>query len=411
MPTQAALETSPVHRVFKAFQYRDFRVMWFGACVSSIGTWMQMVAQGWLIYRMSHSPFLLALDQVLGGIPIFLFSLIGGVVADRFERRRILLLSQYVQLICAALLTGLVATNVVHVWQILSLSFLAGFAQAFGGPAYQALIPSLVEREDMPNAIALNSIQFNMAVMVGPALAGQTLAMLGEKWCFGINAVSFIAPIISLSIISERFLPSKTADSIFSSLKQGIKFIRRQNSMEALIVLAFCMTALSMPMRTYIPLFVKDIFHRGPETFGNLLSLMGLGSICGSLAIAGTRDVRNTGRVAILMTAALGSSIFCFALSHSLSLSLAMMALVGFSMMAAFTTVNALVLSITSDEMRGRVMSVYNCAFRGGIPMGNLVSGWLVPVFTAPAILAANGTLLVLLALYYLLVHRRVAAL
>ena len=172
--------------------------MWIGACTSSIGTWMQIVAQGWLIYRLSHSAFLLALDQFLGGIPIFLFSLIGGVVADRVERRKILLSSQYVQMATAGILTILVATGHVHVWHILCLSFISGFAQAFGGPAYQALIPTLVEKDDMPNAIALNSIQFNVAVMVGPALAGQALAKLGEKWCFGLNAVSFLAPIISL---------------------------------------------------------------------------------------------------------------------------------------------------------------------------------------------------------------------
>jgi MFS family permease len=163
---------------------------------------------------------------------------------------------------------------------MLCLSFISGLAQAFGGPAYQALIPTLVDREDMPNAIALNSIQFNVAVMVGPALAGQALAKLGEKWCFGLNALSFLAPIISLSIISARYLPEKTTETMFGSLKQGIQFARKQTSMEALIVLAFCMTALGMPMRTYIPVFVKDIFHRGPETYGNLLSLMGLGSIC-----------------------------------------------------------------------------------------------------------------------------------
>src|SRR5690349_14309792 len=166
------METSTFRRVFKAFHYRDFRLMWIGACMSSIGTWMQIVAQGWLIYRLSHSAFLLALDQFLAGIPIFLFSLIGGVVADRAERRKILLGSQYVQMASAALLTLLVATGVVHVWHILCLSFVSGLAQAFGGPAYQALIPSLVTREDMPNAIALNSIQFNLAVSVGPALAG-----------------------------------------------------------------------------------------------------------------------------------------------------------------------------------------------------------------------------------------------
>jgi predicted MFS family arabinose efflux permease len=400
-----------IARVFKAFQYRDFRLMWFGACTSSIGTWMQIVAQGWLIYRLSHSAFLLALDQFLGGIPIFLFSLIGGVVADRVERRKILLGSQYVQMATAGILTILVATGVVHVWHILCLSFISGFAQAFGGPAYQALIPTLVEKEDMPNAIALNSIQFNVAVMVGPALAGQALANLGEKWCFGLNALSFLAPIISLSIISARFLPAKTGESMLNSLKQGIRFARKQNSMEALIVLAFCMTALGMPMRTYIPVFVKDIFHRGPETYGNLLSLMGLGSILGSLAIAGAGNMRRKGKVALAALMLLGAGISGFALSKSVPLGGAFLVLVGASMMAVFATVNSLVQLITTNEMRGRVMSVYNFAFRGGLPMGNLLSGWLVPVFTAPVVLGVNGFVLILLALYFLFVQRRLAAL
>jgi predicted MFS family arabinose efflux permease len=398
-------------RVFKAFQYRDFRLMWFGACASSIGTWMQIVAQGWLIYRLSHSAFLLALDQFLAGIPIFLFSLIGGVIADRVERRKILLGSQYVQMATASILTVLVGTGTVHVWHILCLSFISGFAQAFGGPAYQALIPTLVEKEDMPNAIALNSIQFNVAVMVGPALAGQALAKLGEKWCFGLNAVSFLAPIISLWIIKARFLPVKTTESMYGSLKQGIQFARKQNSMEALILLAFCMTALAMPMRTYIPVFVKDIFHRGPETYGNLLSLMGLGSIFGSLTIASAGNMRSKGLVALSALLFLGAGISAFALSKSVPLSGTILVLVGAAMMAVFATVNSLVQLITTNEMRGRVMSVYNFAFRGGMPMGNLLSGWLVPLFTAPVVLAVNGLLLVLLALYFLFVQRRLATL
>jgi predicted MFS family arabinose efflux permease len=400
-----------IRRVFKAFQYRDFRLMWVGACTSSIGTWMQIVAQSWLVYRLSHSAFLLALDQFLGGIPIFLFSLIGGVVADRVERRKILLGSQYLQMATAATLTVLVATGTVHVWHILCLSFVSGFAQAFGGPAYQALIPTLVEKEDMPNAIALNSIQFNVAVMVGPALAGQALAKLGERWCFGLNALSFLAPIISLSIIRTRFLPVKTTESMLASLKQGIQFARKQTSMEALILLAFCMTALSMPMRTYIPVFVKDIFHRGPETFGNLLALMGVGSIFGSLGIASAGNIKKKGVVALGALACLGVGISGFALSKSLPLSEALLVLVGASMMAVFATVNSLVQLITTNEMRGRVMSVYNFAFRGGMPMGNLLTGWLVPVFSAPMVLAVNGVLLILIAFYHLFVNRRLAAL
>ena len=405
------IETSRFRRVFKAFHYRDFRLMWFGACTSSIGTWMQIVAQGWLIYRLSHSAFLLALDQFLGGIPIFLFSLIGGVVADRVERRKILLVSQYIQMASAALLTILVTVGAVHVWHILSLSFVSGLAQAFGGPAYQALIPTLVDRDDMPNAIALNSIQFNMAITVGPALAGETLAKFGEKWCFGLNALSFLAPIVTLSIISARFLPETTTDSIFNSLKQGIRFVRNQTSMEALIVLAFLMTTLSMPLRTYIPVFVKDIFHRGPETYGNLLSLMGVGTICGSLFVASKGNMPNKGRFSLIVLICLGVGISAFSLSRWLPFSYAMLVLVGSTMMAVFATVTSLVQLITTNEMRGRVMSVYNCAFRGGMPMGNLLSGWLVPVFTAPVVLGVNGFMLVLVALYFLLIQRRVAAL
>jgi predicted MFS family arabinose efflux permease len=400
-----------IRRIFKAFQYRDFRLMWFGACASSIGTWMQIVAQGWLIYRLSHSARLLALDQVLGGLPIFLFSLFTGVIADRLERRKILLVSQYVQMFSAAVLTVLVATGVVHVWQILCLSFLSGTAQAFGAPAYSALIPTLVEKEDMPNAIALNSIQFNVAVMVGPALAGQALAKFGEQWCFGLNALSFLAPILSLSFITARFLPVKTTESMFTSLKEGIKFTRKQSSMEALIVLAFCMTALGMPMRTYIPVFVKDIFHRGPEAFGNLLALMGLGSIIGSLAIATAGNMRKKGLVALAALMCLGAGISAFALSKSLSFSGVVLVVVGASMMAVFATVSSLVQLITTNEMRGRVMSVYNFAFRGGMPMGNLLTGWLVPMFTAPIVLGVNGVLLVFVALYFLFVQRRLAAL
>ena len=385
--------------------------MWVGACISSIGTWMQIVAQGWLIYRLTHNPRLLGIDQFLGGLPIFLFSLFTGVIADRVERRKILLGSQYVQMFSAAVLTVLVAAGAVRVWEIFCLSFLAGTAQAFGAPAYLALIPTLVEREDMPNAIALNSIQFNLAVMVGPALGGMALAKFGEKWCFGLNALSFIAPIISLSIIATRFIPMKTTESMLGSLKQGIRYASKQASMGALIVLAFCMTFLCMPLRTYIPVYAKDIFQRGPETYGYLLALMGLGSIFGSLIIASAGNFQRKGLAALGALMALGACMSVFALSKSLPVSGTMLVLVGVSMMAVFATVNSLVQLITTNEMRGRVMSVYNFAFRGGMPMGNLVSGWLVPIFSAPVVLGVNGILVIFVALYFLFLQRRVAAL
>ena len=385
--------------------------MWIGACTSSIGTWMQIVAQGWLIYRLSHSSRLLGLNDFLGGLPIFLFTLVGGVVADRVERRKILLVSQYIQMASATALTVLTAFGIVQVWEIMCLSFVSGLAQAFGGPAYSALIPTLVDREDMPNAIALNSIQFNLAVTVGPALAGITLARLGEKWCFGLNALSFLAPIISLSIISARFLPERSADSMFKSFLGGFRFVWQHGAMVGLIVLAFLMTFLSMPMRTYIPVFVKDIFHRGPETYGNLLSLMGVGSICGSLMMAALGNLRHKGRFALFGLICLGGSIAGFSLSKVLPASYALLVVVGASMMAVFATVTSLVQLIITNEMRGRVMSVYNFAFRGGMPMGNLATSWLVPKYTAPIVLGANGVLLALVSVYFLLTQRRVASL
>ena len=191
-------------RVFKAFRHRDFRLLWFGACTSSIGTWMQKLAQSWLVLQISNNPFLLGLDAFLGEIPIFLFSLVGGVVADRQSRKRMLVMSQVIQMSCAFLLASLFALGVVQVWHILCLSFVVGLAQAFGGPAYQALIPTLIDKEDLPNAIALNSIQFNLARIIGPVLGGLALTELGATWCFGLNGVSFIAVIISLLILKPR---------------------------------------------------------------------------------------------------------------------------------------------------------------------------------------------------------------
>ena len=334
--------------------------MWIGACTSSVGTWMQIAAQSWLVLKLSNSPFLLGLDAFLGGIPIFLFSLIGGVVADRIERRKVLLTSQCIQMGAAFLLTLLIGFHLVRVWQILCLSFISGFAQAFGGPAYQALIPTLVSKEDMPNAIALQSIQFNVARVIGPALGGIALTQLGEIWCFGLNGLSFFAPIISLLMLKARFYPQKTSESILAGMKQGFGFIRGQAAMVSLMVLAFCMTALGVPMMTFLPVFAKDIFHQGPGMFTLFLSISGIGSIVGALTVAALGNVRHKGRIALIMLTCLGGGISGFALSASVWLSCLMLFISGASLIAVFALVNSLVQLITTNEMRGRVMSIYN---------------------------------------------------
>lgn len=385
--------------------------MWIGACTSSVGTWMQKLAQSWLVLQLSGSAFLLGLDAFLGEIPILLFSLVGGVIADRTERRNLLLVSQVIQMTCAFVLAALFATGFVRVWHILTLSFFVGFAQSFGGPAYSALVPSLVTTEDLPNAIALNSIQFNLARVIGPVLGGIALANWGATWCFSLNGISFVAVIISLLVIRTRFRPSKTGDSVLTSMKQGIGFIRKQPAMESLIVLAFCMTMLAIPLLVFLPVFARDVLHGNARTFTVLLSSSGLGSIAGALLVAGMGRFKHQGRGALLLLIVLGALITAFALSKTLVLSSIMVFLSGGVLMMVFATISSLVQLITSDQMRGRVMSVYNVAFRGGMPIGSLLIGALIPRFTAPVVLACNGVLLAVLGLYFLVMHRNLAEL
>ena len=402
-----------ISRVFKAFAYRDFRLMWFGACTSSIGTLMQTFAQAWLVFEITQSSFMLGLDSFLGSIPIVLFSLVGGVLADRTERQKLLLGSQFVQMACAFALTVLFingAKDVKHVWPILTLSFVVGTAQSFGGPAYSALIPTLVKSEDLPNAIALNSIQFNVARILGPTAGGVALA-LGPAWCFGLNGVSFIAVIISLLIIHPHFVPSKSRESVLTSMKEGFHFIRNQGTMEALIVLAFMMTLLAFPLIVFLPVFAKDVFHGGPQLYTVFLVCSGFGSIWGALTVAALGKHKHMGLLVLLMMLGLGVFIAGFALSRNFVLSCVLIFFSGALLLAVFTSITSLVQLIAPDNMRGRVISVQNVAFRGGMPVGSLVVGALVKQFTAPVVLTWNGVLLTLLALYFLLVHRKVATL
>jgi predicted MFS family arabinose efflux permease len=401
-----------LQRVFKAFQYRDFRLMWIGACTSTIGTWMQVVAQQWLVYTLSKDdPFFLGLDGFLGQIPIVLFSLLGGVMADRTDRRKMLLGSQYVQMTTALILAALTFAHVERVWHILILSFIVGSAQSFGGPAYSALVPSLVPKENLPNAIALNSIQFNLGRVIGPALGGITLATLGAAWCFGLNGISFIAVIISLYIIRAGFTPGKSTESMLVSMKQGIAFIRVQEGMKPLIVMSFLMTMMAIPLITFLPVFAKEVLHGNSKTFTALLICSGVGAICGALMVAALAKTKTQGRTALLMLIALGLSTIVFSRSTNVILSCIMIFFAGASMITVFASITSLVQAITEDSMRGRVMSVYNVAFRGGMPFGMLIVGKLIPIYTAPVTMSVVGAITILLGLYFLLVQRRIARL
>jgi predicted MFS family arabinose efflux permease len=389
-------------RTFRAFHYRDFRLMWIGACASTIGTFVQQFAQSWLVYDLTKDPFYLGLDLFLGQLPIIMFSLFGGVFADRLDRRKMLLASQYIQMTCAFLLALLFALHVVKVWHILTLSFVVGLGQSFGGPAYSALLPTLVDSKDLSNAIAMNSIQFNLARILGPTIGGLAYTTLGATWCFTLNGISFLAVIASLFMIKVNFVPSKSKEAVLTSMKHGISFIRQRDGMSALVVLAFCTTLFGFSLNGFLPVFVRNIFHKGPETYTLLLVCSGAGSICGALLVATSEKMKGQGRLTLFVLVALGFITAGFALSRWLPLSCLLMFLAGTALMASAASMVSLAQLITTDDMRGRVMSVYNLAFRAGMPLGGLILGKLIPMFGVSKALTGAGLALVAVSLYFL---------
>jgi predicted MFS family arabinose efflux permease len=382
--------------------------MWFGACASTIGTFVQQFAQSWLVYDLTKDPFYLGLDLFLGQLPIILFSLVGGVFADRMDRRKMLLVSQYIQMACAFLLAILFFTHTVRVWHILSLSFIVGLGQSFGGPAYSALLPTLVNSEDLANAIAMNSIQFNLARIIGPTIGGLAYTVFGATWCFTLNGVSYLAVIVSLFMIQVKFVPLRSREPILKSMKEGLGFIRQREGLAPLVVLAFSTTLFGFSLNGFLPVIVRTIFHKGPETYELLLVSSGAGSICGALIVAAMEKLKGQGRAALLALFVLGTATVAFALSRWLPLSCILIFIAGAAIMASASLMLSLVQLIVTDQMRGRVMSVYNLAFRAGMPLGSLALGKLIPLLGVSVALAGNGLLLVAVTLFFLLMQRNV---
>jgi len=382
--------------------------MWFGACASTIGTFVQQFAQSWLVYDLTKDPFYLGLDLFLGQLPIILFSLVGGVFADRMDRRKMLLVSQYIQMACAFLLAVLFFTHTVRVWHILSLSFIVGLGQSFGGPAYSALLPTLVNSEDLANAIAMNSIQFNLARIIGPTIGGLAYTVFGATWCFTLNGVSYLAVIVSLFMIQVKFVPLRSREPILKSMKEGLGFIRQREGLAPLVVLAFSTTLFGFSLNGFLPVIVRTIFHKGPETYELLLVSSGAGSICGALIVAAMEKLKGQGRAALLALFVLGTATVAFALSKWLPLSCILIFIGGAAIMASASLMLSLVQLIVTDQMRGRVMSVYNLAFRAGMPLGSLALGKLIPLLGVSVALAGNGLLLVAVTLFFLLMQRNV---
>ncbi len=383
-----------VARTFRAFVYRDFRLLWGGAFTSATGTWMQIVAQAWVVLDLSGSAFYLGLVGFLGQLPILLFTLLGGAFADRVDRRKLLLGSQYVQLTVAVILTILVYLGWIKVWHFLVLVFISGSGQAFGGPAYQALVPSLVEKEDVANAVALNSIQFNLARVVGPVMAGAALASFGAVFCFGLNALSFFAVIAALYMIRATFVPPKTRESVLIQIRGGFSYIWAKGDLWQLTVLGFVSTFCGVPLLTLLPVYARDIFGLGATGYSNMMAVSGTGSIVGALLYATFSKISRQGFLTLWVQVLFSILICSFASSRSLFLSFFLLFATGLCLISLFASITSLVQISTEDEMRGRMLSIFMLAFRGGMPLGDLVAGWLASQYSPTLALTVLGLLL-----------------
>jgi MFS family permease len=384
-----------------ALAYRDFRLLWFGALTSSIGTWMQKVAQAWLIVTLtgSASAFFLGLDSFLGELPILLFILIGGVVADRYNRRRLMLMSQFVQLTAAFILAGLVLSGVVRVWHILVLSAITGFAQAFGGPAYQSLIPLLVEKEHLPNAVALNSIQFNLARVIGPLVAGAALAAFGMVACFGLNGLSFLVVIAAILALRVEHAPQPTTSRIRDQLQSGVRYVRNQPQLVMLTFIGFVTAFLGFPVLTFLPVIVKDVFNQDVGLYTRLMTFAGAGAVLGALVVAWIGKHRHMGLMLLVLQGMFGLFVIALSFSRVIVLTEVLLFVAWFLLLMCMSLTTSLVQLLAPAELRGRVVSIYMVAFRGGSPIGGLVAGWLVTLLgSAPTVLAINGALLLIVA-------------
>ena len=398
--------TQAAYRIAAALTHRNFRLLWFGALTSSIGTWMQKVAQAWLIVTMtgSSSAFYLGLDSFAGEVPILLFTLIGGVVADRRDRRHMMLVSQGIQMGVALMLAVLVFTGLIQIWMVLTLSFCAGCAQAFGGPAYQSLIPTLVGKEDLPNAVALNSIQFNLARVIGPIVAGVTLASLGMVACFGLNSISFLFVIAAILALRDIHVPPAATVSIVDQMKDGLNYVRHSRNLKAVTLLGFIGAFLGLPLLTFLPVITRDVFQQDVGFYSRLMTFSGAGAVTGALVVAYVGKHRHIGRLLLIFLALFGMAMASFSLSRIPALSAAILFVAGALLVMSFSLTTSLAQLLAPAELRGRVVSIYMLAFRGGSPLGGLASGWLVTqVGSAPPVLMVNGVALTVIALFFLI--------
>jgi MFS family permease len=406
MPVDLEIEqrrSRGVGGMFRALQHRNFLLFWSGAFLSNTGTWMQAVAQGWLVLQLSTSPFWLGFDGFMGTAPGLLLTLAGGVFADLMDRRKLLIYTQIVAGLTALTLGILVATGVVQMWMILCLSFVTGCCLAIAGPSYMALVFDLVGREDLANAVALNSTQFQLARVLGPAFAGIGFTLFGLAGCFFANALSFVAVVTGLKMV--RFDRPKRDDDLpvrsmkdkrafIQDLVEGFHYVGHRPRVSMLLMISAVTSLFGLPYIFMTPVFARDVFHLGATGLALLMGTAGAGALFGALFLAYLGDFRHKGWFVLGGDFAFAVCLICFSLSTRVVVSLVFLFLLGFGIVCSMAVTNTLLQKLVTDEMRGRVMSMFMLSFIGAMPIGSLIAGAASHRFGVQHTLATGGLLI-----------------
>jgi MFS family permease len=399
--------------MFRALQYRNYRLFFTGQSISLIGTWMQQVAMSWLVYRLTDSVFLLGMVSFANQIPSFVLGPFAGVISDRFNRHRVLLLTQFLLLLQASALAFLVLSETITITHILVLGAFSGVVNAFDMSARQSLVVHLVEkREDVSNAIALNSSMFNMARLVGPSVAGALIAAVGEGVCFLINALSYLAVLGSLILLRlPEFIKSTEQENVFQSLGEGFRYAFGFAPIRTILLLIASLSLFGMPFSVLMPVFARDVLHGDASTLGLLMGASGVGALCAALYLAARKTVIGLGKVIVGAALLFGVGLISFSFSQTLVLSLICIFFTGLGMILQMASSNTLLQTIVDDDKRGRVMSFYSMAFMGMAPVGSLLAGWAAEHYGVHYTLMACGIISLLTIIPFALMFPRLRVL
>ncbi|HVO71743.1 MAG TPA: MFS transporter, partial [Aggregatilineaceae bacterium] len=385
----------------RALRHRNFRLFFGGQIVSLTGTWMQSVAQAWLVYRLTGSSFLLGAVGFAGQFPVFLVAPFGGIAADRANRQRLVIATQAASMILAAILAWLTLTHRVDKWHVLVLAGLLGVVNAFDIPARQSFLIDMVGKEDLMNAIALNSSMFNGARVVGPAVAGILVARIGEGWCFGVNAISYIAVIAGLMMMKVKCPRRSTSDSPLADIVEGFRWVYSTRIIRTLLVLLGLVSLVGMPYTVLMPIFADKILHGGARGLGILMGATGVGALLGALTLASRTGVKGLGRLVAWSCGGFGVGLILFAFSRWFWISTVLLLPVGYSIMLQMACSNTLIQTMVPDRLRGRVMALYSMMFMGMAPFGALFGGTVADRLGAPMTVAVGGLASVIGAIWF----------